>query len=88
MSGGGDARVVAGAAVEMHVVEAQADLSLSLSLSISLLWCDALECSWGEKENKKKGGCVSCVEEKNKKKKKEKKKWNVDENEMEGRKII
>ena len=82
MSGGGDARVVAGAAVEMHVVEAQADLSLSL------LWCEALECSWGEKQNKKKGGCVSCVEEKNKKKKKEKKKWNVDENEMEGRKII
>ena len=31
-SGVGDARVAAGAAVEMHVVEAQADLSLSLSL--------------------------------------------------------
>ena len=29
--GSGDARVAARAAVEMHVVEAQADLSLSLS---------------------------------------------------------
>ena len=59
--------------------------SLSLSLSLSL-WCEALECSWGEKENKKKGGlCVLCGGEKQEK---EKKKWNVDENEMKGRKRL
>ena len=71
-SGVGDARVAAGAAVEMHVVEAQADLSLS----ISLLWCDALECSWGEKENKRSGARHFCGGEKQEKEKGKKKKRN------------
>ena len=39
-SGRGDARAVAGAAMEMHAVEAQADLSLSLSLSDVKRWND------------------------------------------------
>ena len=50
-------------------------LSLSLSLSLPVMWskCEMLECSWGEKENKRRGAGHL----KNKKKKKEKKKWNV-----------
>ena len=64
MSSGGDA----GVAVEMHAVEAEADLSLSLFLSLSNVkrW-NVLEV---KKKIKRRGGCVSCVEEKNKKKKK------------------
>ena len=54
------------AAVEMHAVEAQADLSLSLS---DVKRWNVLEV---KKKIKRRGGCVSCVEEKNKKKKKKK----------------
>ena len=48
-----------------------------------------LECSWGEKENKRRGNEIGllCGGEKQEKEKR-KKEWNVDENEMEGRKII
>ena len=58
MSGGGDA----GAVVEMHAVEAQADLSLSLSLSLSDVkrWND-LEM---KKKIKRRGLCVLCGGEK------------------------
>ena len=49
---------------------------------------EMLECSWwGERENKKKGAGHLCGGEKQEKEKR-KKEWNVDENEMEGRKII
>ena len=59
------------AAVEMHAVEAQADLSLSLSLFSDVMRWNVLEV---KKKIKRRGFYVSCVEEKNKKKKKEKKK--------------
>ena len=55
-SGDGDA----GAAVEMHAVEAQADLSLSLSLSDVKRWND-LEM---KKKIKRRGLCVLCGGEK------------------------
>ena len=50
--------------------------------------CEMLECSWGEKENKRKGAGHLVGGEKQEKEKRKKMKGNVDENEMVGRKII
>ena len=70
-SGGGDARVAAGAAVEMHVVEAQADLSLSLSLFSDVMRWNVLEV---KKKIKRRGVVCLVWRRKTRKKKKEKRK--------------
>ena len=67
MNGGGDAG---------DAMEAQADLSLSLMWSK----CEMLECSWGEKENKRRGKeigllCGGEKQDKEKRKKEMKRVW-------------
>ena len=74
-SGGGDVRVAAGAAVEMHVVEAQADLSLSLSLSLSL-FSDVMRWNVLEVKKKIKRRGVVCLVWRRKTRKRKKKKRN------------
>ena len=63
MNGGGDAG---------DAMEAQADLSLSLMWSK----CEMLECSWGEKEYKRRGAGHLCGGEKQENEMKRGRKWN------------